>query len=90
MFFIRNQVEKVEKVKKVKKVKEVKKVEKARDPESPKAQQIPGQHQQSLTRGYQHQIMPYGHRPSRTVANINGFLCFSYVCPMPAWPDIGK
>ena len=82
----------LKKFKNLKKTKKTKKVKKARVPESSNAQSIPGQYQGPADPDQRiptpdNAISP---RQSLTVANINDFFYFSYVYPMPAWPDIGK
>ena len=73
----------LKKLKKLKKLIKLKKLKKLGPQNHPKPSKPP-------TIGYQHQTMPYGPRQRLTVANINDFLCSSYVYPMPAWPYIGK
>ena len=76
----------LKKIKKLKKLKKLKNAKKARVPESSNAQPIPGQYQGPADPDQRiptpdNAISP---RQSLTVANINEFLYFSYVYPMPA------
>ena len=76
-------------LKNFKKLKKLKKLEPQNHPK-PSRSLASTKGQQPPTRGNQRQTRQYGPKQSLTVANIKGFLCFSYVYPMPLRPNVSK